>query len=130
MCERHGEVVAVVHGKPIDGRMLRSKFDPILARAGLPRMRLHDLRHAAVSWMLSQEVQARIVADLVGHSSTTMTLDVYGHLIEGQTRSAMSALDASLANGWQQRLTANPQVGRDRRGQCFPDFSSDRRFGG
>ncbi|MEX2226199.1 MAG: site-specific integrase [Dehalococcoidia bacterium] len=86
-------------GSYIDGRSLRHVFEPILSSAGLPRLRLHDLRHAAISAMLAQGIAPTVVAELVGHSTPMLTLNVYGHTLEGQGRGAVAILDAALASG-------------------------------
>lgn len=60
----------------------------------LPRIRLHDLRHLHVSLLVRQGVDARTIADRVGHARASFTLDVYTHLFEEQrTAAAVSLLD-------------------------------------
>jgi len=84
-------------GAYIDGRSLRYVFEPFLTRAGLQRIRIHDLRHSAATFMLAQGIHPRIVSDILGHSTTALTMDVYSHVTEGMTRSAMAGMDAALA---------------------------------
>ncbi len=60
----------------------------------LPRARLHDLRHLHVSLLVKRGVDARTIADRVGHTRASFTLDVYTHLFEEQrTAAAISILD-------------------------------------
>ncbi len=60
----------------------------------LPRARLHDLRHLHVSLLVKRGVDARTIADRVGHTRASFTLDVYTHLFEEQrTAAAVSLLD-------------------------------------
>jgi integrase len=61
--------------------LLRRDLRPALERAGVKKIRFHDLRHTAISLMLASGMSAVEVAAKVGHSSTKMTLDVYGHFI-------------------------------------------------
>lgn len=68
----------------------------ILTAAGLPPMRLHDLRHSTASILLEQGIPIRVVADLLGHASVTTTLAVYTHVSARLVGSATDAL-ASLA---------------------------------
>jgi len=59
---------------------LRAALARVLAAAGLPRMRLHDLRHSTASVLLESGVPARVVADLLGHSTVSVTLAIYSHV--------------------------------------------------
>lgn len=64
------------------------------AKTLLPRVRLHDLRHLHVSLLVKRGVDARTIADRVGHTRASFTLDVYTHLFEEQrTAAAVSILD-------------------------------------
>jgi integrase len=51
-----------------------------------------------VSWMLSQGVPVMNISRMVGHSSATVTLDVYGHLLPGGNDDAVRRLDQMLAD--------------------------------
>ncbi|MFD0583119.1 tyrosine-type recombinase/integrase [Dactylosporangium darangshiense] len=51
--------------------------------AGLPAIRLHDLRHGCVSVLLALGVPPRTVIAIVGHSTLEMTMNVYGHVTLG-----------------------------------------------
>ena len=60
----------------------------------MPRARLHDLRHLHVSLLVKNGVDARTIADRVGHARASFTLDVYTHLFDEQrTAAAVSLLD-------------------------------------
>jgi integrase len=56
-------------------------FKKILQRAGLADMRIHDLRHSAVSILLAKGVNIKIISELLGHSDITITLRTYSHLL-------------------------------------------------
>lgn len=80
-------------GKPLNGTVvLRGYFYPLLERAGLPRVRLHDLRHTAATLLLSQGVSPKVVASVLGHATTAVTLDVYSHVTPDMQRGAMDAM--------------------------------------
>jgi len=84
-------------GTPLDERnVLRIFQDRILKRAGLPKMRLHDLRHSAVAILIAQGVNPRAISELLGHSSVAFTLQVYGHLFEDVKRETANRMDAAL----------------------------------
>ena len=55
---------------------------PLVERAGLPAtLHFHDLRHSAATRLLIQGVHPKVVQERLGHSSITVTLDTYSHLI-------------------------------------------------
>ena len=60
--------------------------------SGLPRIRLHDLRHGCVSVLLALGVPPRTVMDIVGHSTLEMTMTVYGHVSVEDKRAALDQL--------------------------------------
>ena len=55
--------------------------DRALERAHLPRVRTHDLRHAAATYLLSQDVHPKVVQELLGHSSIALTMNTYSHVL-------------------------------------------------
>jgi integrase len=59
--------------------LLSAVLKPLLARAGLPHIRFHDLRHTHASHLLSQGASVRAVASRLGHANPALTLRVYGH---------------------------------------------------
>jgi integrase len=62
--------------------MVNRHFDPALKSAKLPRIRFHDLRHTKVSLMIEQGENLKYIQTQLGHSSPTVTLNVYAHLME------------------------------------------------
>ncbi len=85
-------------GTPIEAtNLIRRSFHPLLARAGLPRIRFHDLRHTAATLLLGQNVNVKIVSEMLGHSQIAVTLDLYSHVTPTMQRQATEALDAVLA---------------------------------
>jgi integrase len=95
--EDQGLVFANEIGRLIEaGNLLRRSFWPLLAKAALPRVRFHDLRHTAATLLLQQGVHAKAVSELLGHSSVGMTLDVYSHVIPDMQHEAATAMDQLL----------------------------------
>ncbi len=81
-------------GKPLDNSHVLSRgLHPLLDKAGLPRMRFHDLRHTAATVLLSQGVPVKVVSELLGHSDISTTLRIYAHVIEGAQEQAVSVMD-------------------------------------
>jgi integrase len=62
--------------------LLRRHLHPILDRAGLPRLRFHDLRHTFATLALEAGIHPRVVADMLGHASVQLTLDRYSHVAQ------------------------------------------------
>jgi integrase len=84
-------------GHPIDGRVLiRSWFRPLLAKAGLPAIRIHDLRHSHASIALALGVHPKVVQETLGHSSIAITLDLYSHVVPSLQREAAKEMGAAL----------------------------------
>jgi integrase len=72
-------------GTPIDGHNLRARWwTPLLAAAGLPPIRLHDLRGSVVSLLLNEGLTPWEVQSYIGHRSLVMTCNTYGHRYRGR----------------------------------------------
>ncbi len=81
-------------GTSIEPRNLLRHFKSLLAKAGLPEIRFHDLRHTAATLMLQQGVHPKVVQERLGHSSITLTLDTYSHVLPGLQEDVAEKLDA------------------------------------
>ena len=72
------------------------RFDRLVAKAGLPRIRLHDSRHSCASAMLAAGEPVKVVSEMLGHASPTITLSVYAHVLPGMAEQAGERLSAQL----------------------------------
>lgn len=85
--------------------MLRAKnfrrraFAPAVRAVCLEGVTPHDLRHTAVSLWILAGTDVGTVSTRAGHSSTSFTLDRYGHLYEGADAESIARLDALIADG-------------------------------
>src|SRR5207253_11273111 len=70
-------------------------FRPVLTKAGLRRIRLHDLRHTFGSLLIQNGASIVYVKEQMGHSSIQVTVDTYGHLIPGANVSFVDSLDTT-----------------------------------
>ncbi len=68
-------------------------FQPVLIKAGLRKIRLHDLRHTFGSLLIQNGASIVYVKEQMGHSSIQVTVDIYGHLIPGANVSFVDSLD-------------------------------------
>lgn len=78
-----GYVFTTSIGTPMIGSDVTRRFQGLLRAAGLPPMRFHDLRHGAASLLLAQGVHPRVVMEMLGHSTITLTMNVYSHVNPG-----------------------------------------------
>ena len=81
-------------GTPLHPEYVTRHFQLLAARAGLRRIRLHDLRHGAASLRLAAGVPMEVVSKILGHSSIALTADTYSHLLRGVARQAAEAAAA------------------------------------
>ena len=80
-------------GQPMRPWTLTRKFEKILKRAQLPRIRFHDLRHTCATLMLCEGVHIKIVQELLGHADITITLNTYSHVLPGMGDEVAGAMD-------------------------------------
>jgi integrase len=85
-------------GAPLHPEYVRRLFDRRVHRAGLPRIRFHDLRHTHATLALQAGVHPKVVSERLGHATVAMTLDVYSHAIPALQQDAATTI-ADLVNG-------------------------------
>ncbi len=94
-----GWVFCNSRGRPIEvASLLTRSFRPLLEKAGLPRIRFHDLRHAFASFLLALGVHPKVVQEALGHSSSSQTWDTYAYLLPTLQGEAINRLDDLLSN--------------------------------
>jgi len=87
--------------------MLSHDLVRIAKRAGLERVRFHDLRHTFASLILLRRAKPKVISEALGHSSVAFTMDIYSHIIEGMQSDAMALLYEVLPVGVSRRINAN-----------------------
>ena len=87
-----GRVFVNEKGAPLENGTVLRQFQRIVRDAGFPKMRLHDLRHSCATLLLSRGVHARVVMELLGHSTIAMTMNVYSHVVPEIARDAANAM--------------------------------------
>jgi integrase len=68
---------------------------PTVQRLGLPKVRLHDLRHSAATLWLEAGLPLKLAQELLGHASMAITADVYSHILAAYRREAADVLAAA-----------------------------------
>jgi integrase len=83
-----GDRLRVHHrdGQPCDPHNALRAFKVAAARAGIPGAGLHTVRRAAASVMLTYGIPLKVVSEILGHSSITITGDVHGHVAPDVSR--------------------------------------------
>lgn len=94
--DRLGLVFTTTVGTPIHPRNDLRTFRAITERAGLRRVRLHDLRHTTATLLLAQGVPARVVMEILGHSQVSVTLNTYSHVAPDLARAATARIQEAL----------------------------------
>lgn len=92
----HDLVFASQVGTPIGPRDLVREYHRWLEVAGVPPLRIHDMRHAFATVSIATGVPVPVVSELLGHSRASTTLDIYAHTVRGQHERAVAAVDAIL----------------------------------
>ena len=59
-------------------------------------MRFHDLRHTCATLLLSKGINVRVVSEMLGHASITITLNTYAHVLPDMQDSAAEAMEAAF----------------------------------
>jgi integrase len=91
--QESGFVFTTGKGTPIDPRNMARLYKRHLRALELPDFRVHDMRHTAASLMLAQGVPLKMVSEILGHSSSRVTLDIYAHVYEEGRQQAADKID-------------------------------------
>jgi integrase len=94
-----GLIFATRSGGPYRQSFLQAKFKAVLLAAELPPMRTYDLRHSCATLLLAAGESPKVVADRLGHSSVTLTLDTYSHVLPDMQRAATAKLERLVFGG-------------------------------
>ena len=83
-------------GSPIDPRYFSKIFSNLLKKKQLKHIRFHDLRHSCASLLLTAGVPLKVASEILGHSTVTITADLYSHVIDDLKRDAADKIDNIL----------------------------------
>jgi integrase len=93
-----GLIFAAEVGEPLRRQYVTARrFKPLLRRAGLPEIRFHDLRHTCATLLLSENVNPKVVSEMLGHATIAITLDTYSHVLPTMQESAAKAMEDALS---------------------------------
>jgi integrase len=91
----------------LEPRNLDRAHSDILLVTGLPRVRIHDLRHTAATLLLVQGVHPRVVQGLLGHASIAITMNTYSHVVPALRKDAADQMDAALKGAGENRIATS-----------------------
>ena len=99
-------------GEPINYiNMVQRKFLPALKAADLPKVRFHDLRHSYAILMIHQGENIKYIQTQLGHSSPTVTLNVYAHLMKPTNQEAACRLENAIFGATGSKMVAESKKG-------------------
>ena len=112
-----GFVFTTTVGTPLDGPTVSRQFRRLLEKAGFRPMRFHDLRHVSASLLLSQGTHPPMVMEMLGHSTISVTMNTYSHVIPSLRNEFADQMDAAFAPVATQVATLHPLP----RGEAAPN---------
>ena len=81
---------------PRDPTAVRKKLSAVLKRAGCPAARFHDLRHTFATSALEHGMDVKTLSTVIGHVSSTTTLNVYAHITDEMRQKAADKIDRAI----------------------------------
>lgn len=117
--QEHGLVFTQPDGRPIRPEFVTKHFKALTRRAGLPAIRLHDLRHTSASLALEAGVALKVVSERLGHSQTAITADLYTHVSGAVAQGAADQIAALVPRASRrtevsEKLAPSPETTRRR----------------
>jgi integrase len=84
-------------GRLMDPGTVSHRLHTVLKQAGIPQIRVHDLRHTAATLLLGKGENPKIVQELLGHSTIAVTMDIYSHVTPAMHASAAAKMQSLFA---------------------------------
>lgn len=94
-----GLIFARPDGSLINPHAFGDAFRALVARAYVPKIRLHDLRHTHATLLLKAGVQSKVMQERLGHSGIGITMDLYSHVLPGMDAEAAQRFESLLLEG-------------------------------
>jgi integrase len=94
--QENGLVFPSAVGTPIGPRNLERDFYTLRERAGVPKVRVHDIRHTVATHLIEAGVDIKAVSQHLGHKGVSITREVYQHITEGQRRGVADAIGSII----------------------------------
>ena len=104
---------------PRDPAAVRKLLSRVLERSGCPKIRFHDLRHTFITTALSYGMDVKTLSAVVGHRSSSTTLNVYTHVTKAMEQQAAAKIDRGI--GKQEAL---PEEAREAQLSAMTPFTA------
>jgi len=108
-------------GRPVHPHSISQTFEHIARRAGVPIIRLHDMRHTAATLLIAAGEPVKVVSERLGHASPTFTMETYQHVLPGMQADAARTMESLLTGcsnghptGPEDRLNTQQNAARTR----------------
>jgi integrase len=85
------------NGNPIHPHSISQTFERIATRAGVPKIRLHDIRHTHGILLIKAHVPVKVVSKRLGHGNPAFTIDTYQHVLPGMQAEAARVFEQLIA---------------------------------
>jgi len=92
----HDLVVTEPDGSPVHPQVFSRRFGAIAKSAGLPAIRLHDIRHSYATAALAAGAGLKVVSQRLGHADVGVTLRVYAHVLAGDDEAVANLVAAAI----------------------------------
>lgn len=94
--EDRGLVFCTKSGNPVAKTDIDRRLKILLEKAGVQRIRFHDLRHCNATWLLLKGVDLKTVQEHLGHADPNTTIQIYGHVLAALSREPARTFDSIL----------------------------------
>lgn len=92
-----GWVFTNAAGNPIHPHSISQTFERIVKRAGVPKIRLHDIRHTHGTLLIKAGVPVKVVSERLGHGNPAFTINTYQHVLPGMQAEAARVFEGLIA---------------------------------
>ena len=87
----------VMEDSPLDPASVHKRLQTVLERAGCKKVRFHDLRHTFATTALEHGMDTKTLSTIIGHVSTSTTLNIYAHVTDEMRRTAAVKIDRGIS---------------------------------
>jgi integrase len=109
-----GWVFTDTNGQPVHPHAISQAFERIAVRAGLPLIRLHDIRHTHATLLAQAGVHPKVVSERLGHANAKFTIETYQHVMPGMQADAAVVIEDLMGPPGEMLLPALASTGSTR----------------
>lgn len=82
--------------KPLHKESIKYQKDKAIKNTGIPYVRIHDLRHSHVAYLIEKNVNIYKISKRLGHSSASITMKIYAHLLDKEEDEIIDAINKNF----------------------------------